>query len=169
MNIPAEQVAYQEILAFLQNIEIQFTNNEETLSAHFCLKIGFCDVDMLFFIDKAKKLIRLSAPLPFRFAETRRDEALRAAITTNNYLSKGCFDYDPIEHRIVFRICNAYATHDDGTAPFGAKNVYKDCISYIFAAAYNYINNCAPLFFAVNANTLSASDFPKKIKDFMKE
>ena len=98
------KMAYARLCEMLEKRGWKYDKNEEEMSITSGAKGEDLPVDILMKVDGERMLVALYSKLPYVVPEDKRVELAIAISVINNALVDGCFDYNPFNGNIVFRL-----------------------------------------------------------------
>jgi len=98
------KMAYARLCEMLEERGWKYDINEEEMSITSGARGDDLPVDVLMKVDEERMLVALYSKLPYVVPEDKRVELALAISAINYALVDGCFDYNPFNGNIVFRL-----------------------------------------------------------------
>ena len=148
-KIKLAQQVYQILCEAIQKREWSFEKDEEKLLVHFCINGSDIPMEIIFVVDAARQLIRLTSPLPFKMSEAKRVDAAIATCAATYIIADGSFDYDIYDGTIVFRM----------TTSFSESLIGEELIQYMISCTCTIMDKYNDQFLGLDKGVLSTTDF----------
>ena len=102
------QNVYNTICEMLDEKGINYTKHEDDLVISCTVRGYDIPMDVLFFVNADRQVVRLLSPMPFEIPEDKRFDVGIAVNVANYGLLSGSFDYDISDGELRFRMTTGY-------------------------------------------------------------
>ncbi len=153
-EIKLSQKNFEKICEMLDDSKWKYDKDEENLKIFSGTKGDDMRIDIKFELRPQLELAGLLSPMPFEVPEDKRSIMALAVSRANYGMVDGCFDYDYVNGRLLFRITLSYA----GTV------LSKDAYDYMLSVACTTVNTYNQKFLTVCQKNLTVKQLYELIK-----
>ncbi len=137
----------------LEQLKMNFSKNEDRLTIDIGMQGEDLPMFMTIYIHADRQLIALISHLPFTIPEDKMVDVAIATCAVNNKLHDGCFDYDILGGRMLFRMTSSFVESDIGNELF----------TYMLAISGNVIDDYNDKFLMLAKGMINVENFVSSI------
>ena len=151
-DMQAAKRAYATVIAMMDSENLKYSRDDANLRIELGFNTDDLDIQMKFFVDTDRDLVRILSFLPFKFPEDKRVEGAVATCVANHGMVNGSFDYDFSDGELLFKCVDSYR---GGTFT-------QETAKYMMNVALGMVDKYNDRFFALAKGMMTLSDFVEK-------
>ena len=151
-DMQAAKRAYATVIAMMDSENLKYSRDDANLRIELGFNTDDLDIQMKFFVDTERDLVRILSFLPFKFPEDKRVEGAVATCVANHGMVNGSFDYDFSDGELLFKCVDSYRG--------GAFT--QETAKYMMNVALGMVDKYNDRFFALAKGMMTLSDFVEK-------
>ena len=117
-DLKLAKATFETLCKALDNNKWNYKKDEENLTVKCGARGDDLPMDLVIEVDAERMVVILLSQIPFVFKEDKRIDAAIAVSAINNILAHGCFDYDVISGKMLFRMTNSFVDSKLGEEVF---------------------------------------------------